>query len=107
MAVVFRTPDAAPKPETLNRGLKVPVLVWAHAPDLLSLIAYDNKRRFQYAGTLDDIRSQHVDTGVWPLWLAATHGHSNKIAEEIDDNDLAVAWFWDQPREELGGTAAF
>ena len=63
--------------------------------------------RFQYAGTLDDIRSQHVDTGVWPLWLAATHGHSNKIAEEIDDNDLAVAWFWDQTREELGGTAAF
>ena len=80
---------------------------WLGRRYLLSLIAYDNKGRFQYAGTLDNIRSQHVDTGVWPLWLAATHGHSNKIAEEIDDNDLAVAWFWDQPREELGGAAAF
>ena len=81
--------------------------VWIGRRYLLSLIAYDNKGRFQFAGTEEDVRSQYVDTGIWPLWIAATHGHSNKIADEIDDNDLAVSWFWDQTREELGGAAAF
>ncbi|OLQ13053.1 hypothetical protein AK812_SmicGene2954 [Symbiodinium microadriaticum] len=23
---------------------------------------------------------------VWPLWIAATHGHSNKISDVVDDN---------------------
>ena len=73
----------------------------------MSIIAYDNKGRFQIAGTEKDVRSEYVDTGVWPLWIAAAHGHWNKIADEVDDNELATSWFWDQSRDELGGAAAF
>ncbi|CAE7897698.1 unnamed protein product, partial [Symbiodinium sp. KB8] len=68
----------------------------------VSIIAYDNKGRFQIAGTEKDVRSEYVDTGVWPLWIAAAHGHWNKIADEVDDNELATSWFWDQSRDELG-----
>ena len=81
--------------------------VWIGRRYLLSIIAFDNKGRFQIAGTEKDVRSEYVDTAIWPLWIAAAHGHSNKIADEIDDNDLATSWFWDQSREELGGAAAF
>ena len=62
---------------------------------------------FLIAGTEKDVRSEYIDTALWPLWIAAAHGHSNKIADEVDDNDLATCWYWDQSRSELGNAAAF
>ena len=81
--------------------------VWIGRRYLLSIMAYDNKGRFQIAGTEKDVRSEYIDTAIWPLWIAAAHGHSNKIADEVDDNDLATCWYWDQSRSELGNAAAF
>ena len=81
--------------------------VWLGRRYLLSIMAFDNKGRFQIAGTEKDKRSGYVDTALWPLWIAAAHGHSNKIAEEVDDNELATCWYWDQSRAELGNAAAF
>ena len=81
--------------------------VWIGRRYLLSIMAYDNKGRFQIAGTEKDVRSEYIDTAIWPLWIAAAHGHSSKIANEVDDNEIATCWYWDQPRSELGNAAAF
>ena len=68
--------------------------VWIGRRYLLSIMANDNKGRFQIAGTEKDVHSEYIDTAIWPLWIAAAHGHSNKIADEVDDNDLATCWYW-------------
>ena len=81
--------------------------VWIGRRYLLSIMAYDNKGRFQIAGTEKDVRSEYIDTAIWPLWIAAAHGHSSKIANEVDDNEIATCWYWDQSRSELGDAAAF
>ena len=81
--------------------------VWIGRRYLLSIMAYDNKGRFQITGTEKDVRSEYIDTAIWPLWIAAAHGHSSKIANEVDDNEIATCWYWDQPRSELGNAAAF
>ncbi|CAE7705038.1 unnamed protein product, partial [Symbiodinium sp. KB8] len=80
---------------------------WIGRRWLLSVIAYDNKGRLQMAGSLEDKRSQHVDCGIWPLWIAAIHGHSNKISSVVDDNDIATSWYMNMSRADLGNTAAF
>ncbi|CAE7471312.1 unnamed protein product [Symbiodinium microadriaticum] len=54
-----------------------------------------------------DKRSEHIDRGVWPLWIAATHGHSNKISSVVDDNDIATSWYMNMSRSDLGDIAAF
>ena len=61
----------------------------------------------QGALRLEDKRSEHIDRGVWPLWIAATHGHSNKISSVVDDNDIATSWYMNMSRSDLGDIAAF
>ena len=70
-------------------------------------MAHDNKGRFMIAGTERDVRSEYIDTALWPLWIAAAHGHNDKIADQVDDNDIATRWYWDQTRSEMGNAAAF
>ena len=75
---------------------------------LLSICASDNKGRFILSGHPDaDPRGEFIDGGIWPTWIAASHGHSVKIASEIEDSAIAIAWFSAEERATLGDTAAF
>ena len=75
---------------------------------LLSVCADDSKGRFILAGHPDaDPRGEFIDGGIWPTWIAASHGHNVKIASQIDDSAIAIAWFSGEERAVLGDTAAF
>ena len=75
---------------------------------LLSLCASDNTGRFILAGhPTADPRSEFIDTGIWPTWISASHGHNQKIASQIDDSGIALAWLTGEERDVLGDTAAF
>ena len=72
---------------------------------LLSLCASDNKGRFILAG--HPTAGEFIDTGIWPTWISASHGHNQKIASQIDDSGIALAWLTGEERDVLGDTAAF
>ena len=75
---------------------------------LLSLCASDDKGRFILAGHPSaDPRGEFIDTGIWPTWISASHGHNKKIASQTDNSAIAIAWFSGEERGALGDTAAF
>ncbi|CAE7419073.1 GIP [Symbiodinium sp. CCMP2456] len=57
-----------------------------------SLVAHDNKGRFILAGHIGDLRNDCVDCGIWPLWISASHGHSARIQDQVDDSSIATVW---------------
>ncbi|CAE7349128.1 GIP [Symbiodinium sp. CCMP2456] len=59
---------------------------------LQSVVAHDNKGRFLLAGHAKDPRNDYIDCGVWPLWISASHGHSARIQDEVDDSSIATRW---------------
>ena len=59
---------------------------------ILSLVAHDNKGRFLLSGYKEDPRNDCIDCGVWPLWISASHGHSNRLKDIVDDSDIATSW---------------
>ena len=75
---------------------------------LLSICADDSKGRFILSGHPDaDPRGEFIDGGIWPTWIAASHGHNVKIASQVEDSAIAIAWFSAEERTTLGDTAAF
>ncbi|CAE7263392.1 GIP, partial [Symbiodinium sp. CCMP2456] len=57
-----------------------------------SLVAHDNKGRFILSGHVGDPRKDYIDCGVWPLWISASHGHSARIKDQVDDSSIATVW---------------
>ena len=44
---------------------------------ILALCAYDSKGRFILSGhPTADPRGEFIDTGIWPIWISASHGHN-------------------------------
>ncbi|CAE7890840.1 GIP, partial [Symbiodinium necroappetens] len=58
----------------------------------IAVVAYDNKCRYLLAGHSEDPRNEFVDGGVWPIWVSASHGHSERIRGEMDDASIATKW---------------
>ncbi|CAE7460434.1 pol [Symbiodinium sp. CCMP2456] len=59
---------------------------------ILSLVAHDNKGRFILFGHVGDPRNDYIDCGIWPLWISASHGHSARIMDKVDDSSIATVW---------------
>ncbi|CAE7370689.1 GIP [Symbiodinium sp. CCMP2456] len=59
---------------------------------LQSVVAHDNKCRFLLAEHSKDLRNDYIDCGVWPIWISASHGHSARIQNEVDDASIATRW---------------